>query len=184
MRCHALARNLHWKAPMKTPTNWQPTALGTDAIGTAIGLGAYNIAVLLGCDLHHDIGMGTDEPVDSAEQPFGGKLGRRRDRELAFDLRFADLCRNIGNDAEGVMQRRDQRFASFGQLDAPPLACEQLDAEQRLQDANLVTDRAVGDVELRRRPAEMTLPGGRLEGPERIEWGIRRISMPKRAQAG
>jgi hypothetical protein len=52
---------------------------------------------------------------------------------------------------------------------APVVALEQRQAEPRLQHLHVPAHRAVGDVQLVRRPGEAAVPGRRLEGLQGVE---------------
>jgi hypothetical protein len=85
-----------------------------------------------------EIGMARREIRQPRDQPLRGEGGRRADRQ-AHRLRF-QVTRGAADDLERPANIRDVAPPLARQRQHPRQALEQLDAELRLQPANLLRD--------------------------------------------
>ena len=92
-----------------------------------------------------DARMFLGEAAQAIDQPFGGKVRRRADREGAGTLALEKALGAERDAVEGVAQGGEVLAPSLGDNESLPLAIEELDPQFLLQRFDLVAYRALRD---------------------------------------
>ena len=92
-------------------------------------------------------------------------------------MRGVEAGDRVADMAEAGLQAGIELAAGGGQRNRPHLALEQFDAEQFLEPANLMAERARRDVQLSGRARQAEMARGRLEGAQSGQRGCVAVCM-------
>ncbi len=120
-----------------------------------------------------DVGIGSGEAAQARDEPQRSEGGLDTDDELLSASASTAGCAvgGVRQDVEAARYFFGVAFAALGQLDAAPGAHEQLDAEPRLEIADVAADGGMRHVQLRRGQREAHVAGGGFERFQRVERG-------------
>ncbi len=113
--------------------------------------------------------MGGAKPPETGQQPFRGKGRQHRRAQHARGIVLMQAPRRLDQAIEGGADVGKIGLGGVGQQQTAADAAEQLEPQPLLEAADLMADRRLGDVELGRRRGEAEMPGGGLEGAQRVE---------------
>src|SRR5262249_26403089 len=138
-------------------------------------------------DAGSDLGLGPAELREPPPQIVDVDAAMYPDMQQARDALGLEFGGRLGNTTKRLTYRGQIGFPGGGQDHLPRQSLEQLHAQPLLQQANLLADRACGDVQLVRGLLEAEVASRRLEGAQGVEgrqqvshgWlrGVRAASM-------
>src|SRR6266545_1250934 len=116
-----------------------------------------------------DVGMGPGKPTEPMDEPFGGKIRRRADRQNPGGLaQYKTLCTHR-NSIQRIADHCKIFATGLGDHKSLAHAIEKLDAERFLQGLDLMVHSSLCDAQFFSRSREALAPRRGLEGLEGVQ---------------
>ena len=113
--------------------------------------------------------MGGAKAPEAKDEPARGERRLDAQGNNVRAVAAPRLLHGPANPRERLAQRRLELPADDGRFHAAPRSAEERHADLALPRIDLVTDRRMGDVQLRSSPGQTAMPGRRLKGAESVQ---------------